>query len=52
MKHSRKEVRYHALGQTDAGRRLFVVVTVREGRLRVVTARDMGKKERKVYASA
>jgi len=51
-KHSRKEVRYHALGQTDAGRRLFVVVTVRDGRLRVVTARDMNKRERKVYASA
>ena len=51
-KHSREEVRRYVLGQTDTGRRLFVVVTVRGRRMRVVTARDMSKRERKVYASA
>ena len=48
-KHSETEARYYALGQSDAGRRLFVVVAVREGRLRVISARDMSRKERKVY---
>jgi uncharacterized DUF497 family protein len=40
------------LGQSDAGRRLFVVVTVRGSLLRVTSARDMSRKERKVYESA
>jgi len=50
-KHSRAEVRDYVLGRTDAGRLLFVVVTVRRHLLRVVSARDMSRKERKVYAS-
>ena len=50
-KHSAAETRYYVLGQSDAGRRIFVVVTVREDRLRVITARDMSRKERKVYES-
>ena len=51
-KHSGTETRYFVLGQSDAGRRLFVVVTVREDRLRVISARDMSRKERKVYESS
>ncbi len=51
-KHSGTEMRYFVLGQSDAGRRLFVVITVREGRLRVISARDMSRKERKVYESS
>lgn len=47
--HSAKENRYYALGQTDAGRKLFVVFTVRKKRLRVISARAMSRKERKVY---
>ena len=50
-KHSGSETRYYVLGQTDAGRRLFVVVTVRDDLLRVISARDMSRKERKVYES-
>jgi uncharacterized DUF497 family protein len=49
-KHSQKEVRFYALGQTDAGRPLFVVFTVRESLIRVISAREMNKKERKVYS--
>jgi uncharacterized DUF497 family protein len=48
-KHSEREERFYALGQTDAGRRLFVVVTLRARRIRVISARDMSRKERKVY---
>jgi uncharacterized DUF497 family protein len=38
-----------ALGQTDAGRSLFVVFTIRDTLIRVISARDMNRKEREVY---
>lgn len=47
--HSRGEVKFHALGQTDRGRELFVAFTLRGKRIRVISARDMSRKERKVY---
>jgi uncharacterized protein len=50
--HSTDEVRYYALGRTDAGRRLFVVFTVRESLIRVISARDMSRRERKEYDRA
>ncbi len=50
-KHSQSERRYLVLGQTDADRLLFVAFTMREGRIRVISARDMHRKERKVYES-
>ena len=48
-KHSITETRYYALGRTDANRRLFVVFTIRNNLIRVISARDMNRKERKVY---
>ncbi len=50
-KHSRSEKRYFVLGQTDADRLLFIAFTLRERRIRVISARDMNRKERKVYLS-
>ncbi|MEK7325816.1 MAG: BrnT family toxin [Chloroflexota bacterium] len=47
-----QEVRFFALGQTDAGRRLFLAFTVRNQMMRVVSARDMSRRERKVYQHA
>ena len=47
--HSHEEVRYYALGQSDAGRLLLVVYTLREERVRVISARDMTRRERKEY---
>jgi len=47
--HSRQEVRHAAFGMTDAGRKLTVVFTVRKRRIRVISARDMHKKERRFY---
>jgi len=44
-----QEERLSALGVTNEGRFLFVVFTMRRGRIRVVSARDMNKKERKIY---
>ncbi len=50
IRQSRQENRYHALGQTAAGRRLFVAFTIRDSLLRVISVRDMNKKESGIYA--
>lgn len=47
--HSEEEPRFYALGQTDAARRLFIVFTVRRGLIRVISARDMNRRERTEY---
>src|ERR1700728_1342740 len=47
VKHSRKEERFYALGKTDAERYLFAVFTVRNKHIRVISVRDMSRKERK-----
>ena len=49
VRHSEAERRYHVLGQTDEDRALFVAFTVRDERSRVISARDMSRRERKVY---
>lgn len=49
-KHSKiQETRLYAYGTTDKGRLLTVVFTIRNKRIRVVSARPMGKRERKDY---
>lgn len=48
-KHSRDECRCFALGKTDEGTKLFVVFTLRENKVRVISARMMNKKERSYY---
>jgi hypothetical protein len=50
VRHSGREKRYYALGQTSAGRRLFVAFTIRRALLRVISVRDMNRKERDAYA--
>ncbi|MBI5416923.1 BrnT family toxin [Candidatus Poribacteria bacterium] len=49
VKHSIKEIRFFALGQTDTKRLLFIVFTIREQKIRIISARNMNKKERKFY---
>ena len=49
IKHGASEPRLIALGQTDLGRMLTVVFTIRGTRLRVISARAMSKPERKIY---
>ena len=49
--HSQTERRYYVLGQTDEDRALFIAFTVREKLIRVISARDMSRKERRVYQS-
>jgi uncharacterized DUF497 family protein len=50
--HSQIEDRNYVLGQTNAGRRLFIAFTIRNNKIRVISARDMSKKERVLYAQA
>jgi len=47
--HSVAEMRWAAFGKTDAGCLLVVVFTKRGNLLRVISARDMNRKERKFY---
>jgi len=47
--HSKEERRDYLLGKTNDGRYLFVVFTIRRNKIRVITARDMSKKERRMY---
>jgi len=49
--HSGKERRLYALGQTDQGRDLFIAFTMRGRHVRVISARDMNRRERRVYRS-
>ena len=47
--HSSRESRYILIGQTKKQRVLFVVFTVRRNKIRVISARDLNKKERNLY---
>lgn len=49
--HSQKESRFHALGITDGLRLLHIAFTLRASgmAIRVISARDMHRKERKIY---
>ena len=49
IKHSFKEERYYILGHTDSERLLFISFTIRKNKIRVISARDMSKKERSFY---
>jgi uncharacterized protein len=48
-KHSLTECRYYALGATDASRLLFLAFTIREDKIRIISARDMTRTERNRY---
>ena len=50
--HSRSEPRYYALGTTDAGRPLFIVFTIRSDLIRVISARDMNRREQRIFDNA
>lgn len=48
-KHSIREKRFAAFGRTDTGRILAVIFTMRGKLIRVISARDMSRKERNFY---
>ena len=49
---SGRELRYYVLEPTDGGRRLFIVFTIRDDLVRVTSARDMNRRERRMYEGA
>ncbi len=50
--HGGEEMRFHALGHTDAGRLLHASFTLRGQLIRPISVRPMNKKERIVYEKA
>lgn len=52
--HSQSESRYYALGKSDDGRTLHITFTLRGGGklIRVISVRDMHRKERTIYEQA
>ena len=53
-KHSNQEPRFHALGKSDENRLLHITFTLRQAgeKIRIISARDMHKKERAIYEKA
>ena len=49
LRHSQREKRYYALGQTSRQRYLFVVFTIRQKLVRVISVRDMNRREKEFY---
>lgn len=48
-KHSESERRFYSLGKTDLHRRLFIVFTIRNNLIRIISAGNMSKKEKRSY---
>lgn len=48
--HSGSEKRYGVLGKTNRSRKLTIFFTIRKNRIRVISAYDQGKDDRKIYA--
>lgn len=48
-KHSSKEERTLLLGKSNSERKLSIIFTMRSNKIRVISARDMNKRERKFY---
>ena len=49
LHHSQSEPRWFLLGKSDKKRKLFIVFTIRDKLIRVISARDISKKERRIY---
>jgi len=47
--HSKGEERYRMVGKTKKGRLLFIVFTMRGKKIRIISARDINKKEVYLY---
>ncbi len=47
--HSQSEKRWFLLGKTDNNHQLFIVFTIRDRLIRIISARDMSKTERSIY---
>jgi len=48
-KHSSGESRFQSLGRTNQNKNLFLVFTIRKDKIRIISIRNMNKKEVKIY---
>jgi len=48
-KHSAHEERFGVYGKTNRNKYLFVTVTIRKSKVRIISARDQNKKEKNGY---
>ncbi|MAG28893.1 hypothetical protein CL632_01980 [bacterium] len=51
-KYSQKEKRLQALGKTENNRLLFISFTIRNNNIRIISARNMSRKEKQHYEKA
>ncbi len=51
-RHSQKEERFRLLGVTNLGKILLIVFTVRNKKIRIISARTASKKEKQSYEKA
>ena len=49
VRHSQVETRHYVLGRSNAGRRLAIVFTIRGTLVRPIMARDMSRREQRLY---
>ena len=49
ISHSRKEERHILIGETRLKRLLYIVFTIRKEKIRTISARDINRKEKKLY---
>jgi uncharacterized DUF497 family protein len=47
--HSSLETRHIVIGSTNTNRLLYVAYTLRKNKIRIISARDVNKKERSLY---
>ncbi len=47
--HSKGEERFRIMGKTKGGRLLFIVFTMRGKKIRIISARNINRKEAKLY---
>ena len=48
-KHSEVETKFYVLGKTSLERKVFIVFTTRGNKIRIISARDMNRKEKQIY---
>ena len=51
LRHSHREKRYYALGKTRGERHLFIAFTIRRKLIRVISARNMSRREKEFYGN-
>lgn len=51
-KHSQKEERFIALGVTSKSRKLTIIFTKRRNKIRIISARNQNKRERRLYGKS